>query len=74
MSAPGDSALEVSDLEVAYGGILAVKNVSLRVSRGEIVTLIGANGAGKTTTLKSRIPRCCARSRGSRHFRQHVRA
>jgi branched-chain amino acid transport system ATP-binding protein len=53
MSALGDSALEVSDLEVAYGGILAVKNVSLRVSRGEIVTLIGANGAGKTTTLKS---------------------
>jgi branched-chain amino acid transport system ATP-binding protein len=53
MNAPADSALEVTDLEVAYGGIVAVKNVSLRVSRGEIVTLIGANGAGKTTTLKS---------------------
>jgi branched-chain amino acid transport system ATP-binding protein len=53
MSAPGDSALEVTELEVAYGGIVAVKNVSLRVSRGEIVALIGANGAGKTTTLKS---------------------
>ena len=53
MSSPGDAALEVTDLEVAYGGIVAVKNVSLRVGRGEIVTLIGANGAGKTTTLKS---------------------
>jgi branched-chain amino acid transport system ATP-binding protein len=48
-----DSALEVRDLKVAYGGIVAVKGISLSVARGEIVTLIGANGAGKTSTLKA---------------------
>ncbi|MFO0567375.1 MAG: ABC transporter ATP-binding protein [Polyangiaceae bacterium] len=46
-------ALEVSDVKVGYGGITAVKGVSLHVAEGEIVTLIGANGAGKTSTLKS---------------------
>lgn len=45
--------LKVDDLSVAYGGIQAVKGASLRVSEGELVTLIGANGAGKTTTLKA---------------------
>jgi branched-chain amino acid transport system ATP-binding protein len=45
--------LEVSGLQVAYGGINAVKGVDLTVNRGELVTLIGANGAGKTTTLKA---------------------
>ncbi len=48
-----DLALEIRDLRVAYGGIVAVKGISLDVGRGEIVTLIGANGAGKTSTLKS---------------------
>jgi branched-chain amino acid transport system ATP-binding protein len=48
-----DSALEIQDLKVAYGGIVAVKGISLSVARGEIVTLIGANGAGKTSTLKA---------------------
>jgi branched-chain amino acid transport system ATP-binding protein len=38
---------------VAYGGIKAVKGISLEVNDGELVTLIGANGAGKTTTLKA---------------------
>lgn len=47
-----DLALSVKDLRVGYGGIAAVKGVSLDVRRGEIVTLIGANGAGKTSTLK----------------------
>jgi branched-chain amino acid transport system ATP-binding protein len=44
--------LEVSRLFVAYGGIQAVKGITLSVGQGELVCLIGANGAGKTTTLK----------------------
>ena len=48
-----ERALEVQNLKVAYGGIVAVKGISLSVGRGEIVTLIGANGAGKTSTLKA---------------------
>jgi branched-chain amino acid transport system ATP-binding protein len=45
--------LKVAELEVAYGGIRAVKGISLEVRERELVTLIGANGAGKTTTLKA---------------------
>jgi branched-chain amino acid transport system ATP-binding protein len=45
--------LEVRDLSVSYGAIKALKGVSLSLSDGEIVTLIGANGAGKTTTLRA---------------------
>jgi branched-chain amino acid transport system ATP-binding protein len=45
--------LELADVRVSYGGIAAVKGVSLTVGPGEIVTLIGANGAGKSSTLKS---------------------
>ena len=45
--------LEVRGLQVAYGGINAVKGIDLDVRAGELVTLIGANGAGKTTTLKA---------------------
>ena len=45
--------LEVRDLSVSYGAIGALKGVSLTLSDGEIVTLIGANGAGKTTTLRA---------------------
>lgn len=47
------SMLEVRDLRVAYGKIVAVKGISLHVDEGEIVTLIGTNGAGKTTTLRT---------------------
>jgi branched-chain amino acid transport system ATP-binding protein len=45
--------LEIKDLDVHYGGIHALKGVSLKVEAGEVVTLIGANGAGKTTTLRA---------------------
>ncbi|HSC93504.1 MAG TPA: ABC transporter ATP-binding protein [Burkholderiales bacterium] len=45
--------LEVSGLQVAYGGIQAVKGIDLSIAQGELVTLIGANGAGKSTTLKA---------------------
>lgn len=48
-----DPLLEISDLKVAYGGILAVKGINLHIHEGELVTLIGANGAGKTTTMKA---------------------
>jgi branched-chain amino acid transport system ATP-binding protein len=48
-----DIVLKVTDLKVAYGGIQAVKGISLEVRAGELVTLIGANGAGKTTSLKA---------------------
>ena len=45
--------LEVKDLKVAYGKILAVKKISFTVEEGQVVTLIGTNGAGKTTTLRT---------------------
>jgi branched-chain amino acid transport system ATP-binding protein len=45
--------LEIDQLQVAYGGIQAVKGVSLNVRAGEWVSLIGSNGAGKTTTMKA---------------------
>jgi branched-chain amino acid transport system ATP-binding protein len=45
--------LEVSDLHVHYGGIEALRGISLEVPAGQVVALIGANGAGKTTTLRA---------------------
>ena len=45
--------LKIEDLKVNYGGIEAVKGISLSVEEGQIVTLIGANGAGKSTTLRT---------------------
>ena len=47
------SLLHIKDLKVSYGGIEALKGISLDVEKGQIVTLIGANGAGKSTTLRS---------------------
>ena len=48
-----DKLLEVRDIDVRYGGIEAVRGISMSVSEGELVTLIGGNGAGKSTTLRS---------------------
>ncbi len=45
--------LEVKNLNVSYGGIKAVKEISFVVPKGQVVTLIGANGAGKSSTLRS---------------------
>jgi branched-chain amino acid transport system ATP-binding protein len=47
------SLLELDDLHVHYGAIHALKGISIRVDRGQIVTLVGANGAGKSTTLRA---------------------
>ncbi|MBM3346132.1 MAG: ABC transporter ATP-binding protein [Betaproteobacteria bacterium] len=47
------SLLEVSGLEVRYGGIRAVKGIDLHVEEGELVCLIGANGAGKSSALRA---------------------
>ena len=48
-----DALLAIEGLHVFYGGIHALRDVSLTVRRGEVVTLIGANGAGKSTTLRA---------------------
>lgn len=45
--------LQVADLRVSYGRVRALKGISLEVSRGEIVTVLGANGAGKSTLMKA---------------------
>jgi len=47
------SLLSIEQLQVAYGGIRAVKGIDIVVEQGELVCLIGANGAGKTTTLRA---------------------
>ena len=45
--------LDVRQVDVAYGGIRAVRQLSMQVYPGELVALIGANGAGKSTTLRA---------------------
>ncbi len=63
-----DIMLKVTDLEVSYGSIAAIKGISLEVRRGEIVTILGANGAGKTTTMRA-ISRLLKVSAGSIQFK-----
>jgi branched-chain amino acid transport system ATP-binding protein len=65
--AEGTPMLKLHDLRVSYGGIKALKGISLEVKKGEIVAMIGANGAGKTTTLKS-IARLLPITGGSLEF------
>lgn len=50
---PTSPLLQLSGVQIAYGGIQAVKGIDLELYRGELVSLIGANGAGKTTTLNA---------------------
>jgi branched-chain amino acid transport system ATP-binding protein len=45
--------LEINDLHVYYGGIHAIKGITMKVDEGKIISLIGANGAGKSTTLRT---------------------
>ncbi|MDK2822982.1 MAG: branched-chain amino acid transport system ATP-binding protein, partial [Clostridia bacterium] len=45
--------LKINNLHVYYGGIHAIKGISIEVPKNKIITLIGANGAGKSTTLRS---------------------
>jgi branched-chain amino acid transport system ATP-binding protein len=62
------SFLELQDLHVHYGGIHALKGVSISVEEGRIATLVGANGAGKSTTLRA-ISGLIQPSRGDIRFR-----
>jgi branched-chain amino acid transport system ATP-binding protein len=59
--------LEVRDLHVHYGGIHALRGITLEVPAGQVVALIGANGAGKTTTLRA-ISKMLRPSRGAVRF------
>ncbi|SDC08652.1 ABC transporter [Melghirimyces thermohalophilus] len=58
--------LKLSDLHVNYGSFVALKNVSLKVHRGELVVLLGANGAGKSTMFRA-ISGLTKPSRGGRY-------
>ncbi|MBF0528916.1 MAG: ABC transporter ATP-binding protein [Deltaproteobacteria bacterium] len=62
--------LEIKDMEVFYGGIAAIKGISLEVYKGEIVAILGANGAGKSTTMRT-ISQLQKAKRGSINFKGH---
>lgn len=63
-----DVLFTIEDLEVSYGSVAALKGISLKVNKGEIVTILGANGAGKTTTMRT-ISQLLKASSGSIRFR-----
>ena len=65
-----DILFKISDLEVSYGSIAAIKGISLQVQKGEIVTILGSNGAGKTTTMRA-ISRLIKADKGSIIFKGH---
>ena len=65
-----DVLFEIKDLEVSYGSIAAIKGISLKVHKGEIVTILGANGAGKTTTMRT-ISQLLKAKSGSIKFKGH---
>lgn len=65
-----DILFKISDLEVSYGSIAAIKGISLQVRKGEIVTILGSNGAGKTTTMRA-ISRLIKAESGSILFKGH---
>ena len=53
--------LKLENIVAGYGHITALKDISLEVPQGSIVSLIGANGAGKTTTMKTINPSSCTK-------------
>lgn len=59
--------LELKDLSVSYGPVLALRNINITVEKGELVSILGANGAGKSTTLMA-ISGLVRASGGSIHF------
>lgn len=61
------TTLRLDNLQVSYGQVAALRNVSIDVAEGELVTLIGANGAGKSTTLNA-ISGFCRPSKGAIWF------
>lgn len=62
-----DTILELNDMHVHYGSIHAIHGISLKIKKGEIVTILGPNGAGKTTTLHA-ISGLIPISKGSINF------
>lgn len=67
------TVLQVESINVYYGSIHAVKDVSFHVEQGEVVTLIGANGAGKSTTLNTVAGLLHSRTGGVRFMGEELR-
>jgi len=70
MTTSDDVLFKISDLEVSYGSIAAIKGISLMVKKGEIVTILGSNGAGKTTTMRA-ISQLIKVKSGSIRYKNH---